>query len=342
MQGIRRTQSLLAVIAAVAVVAGACSSGAPKKRVSIQRRITTTSSTLAPTTITTLTPTTHVTAAPLPGLGVGARGQAVADLETKLAAMHYDPGKVDGYYDSTTAFAVMAFQKVNGMARTGRATDDVVAAVAAGLRAAGHAPGGRRQPGRGRHRAPGAVPLPERRPAADPPGVHRVGQAVLREGECALRRHPGRLVPGRLPHPRAGTRARSAILYNPLFFNGGIAIHGAPSVPAYPASHGCVRIPMADSLWFFNTVPKGTPVYVLGGQDAPVPFNEAAPDGTPPAVTSPPTTSTTPPTTAAPHPTSTIVPPQHHDDDHHHRRPQEVRATAGGRRRGRLRGRPPA
>jgi hypothetical protein len=123
--------------------------------------------------------------------------------------------------------------------------------------------------------------------AVTPGGSYRVGYRILG------------------PH-----KSRLGVLYNPLFFNGGIAIHGAPSVPAYPASHGCVRIPMADSLWFFNTVTRGTPVYVVGGKSAPVPFNEPAPDGTPPAVTSPPTTSTTsPPTTAAPHPTSTVVPP---------------------------------
>ena len=33
-------------------------------------------------------------------------------------------------------------------------------------------------------------------------------------------------------------------LYNPIFFNGGIAFHGALSVPLTPASHGCVRLPM--------------------------------------------------------------------------------------------------
>jgi lipoprotein-anchoring transpeptidase ErfK/SrfK len=36
------------------------------------------------------------------------------------------------------------------------------------------------------------------------------------------------------------------VLWYPMYFKGGFAIHGYPSVPAYPASHGCVRIPM----WF--------------------------------------------------------------------------------------------
>ena len=29
-----------------------------------------------------------------------------------------------------------------------------------------------------------------------------------------------------------------------MYFTGGYAIHGNPSVPPYPASHGCVRVPM--------------------------------------------------------------------------------------------------
>jgi lipoprotein-anchoring transpeptidase ErfK/SrfK len=34
------------------------------------------------------------------------------------------------------------------------------------------------------------------------------------------------------------------LLYYPNYIHYGIAIHGNPSVPAHPASHGCVRIPM--------------------------------------------------------------------------------------------------
>ena len=46
--------------------------------------------------------------------------------------------------------------------------------------------------------------------------------------------------------------------------NGGIAIHGSEDVPAYPASHGCIRIPMFASQRLTSMVPKGTPVYVYG------------------------------------------------------------------------------
>ena len=35
-------------------------------------------------------------------------------------------------------------------------------------------------------------------------------------------------------------------MWNPVYFNYGIAIHGALNVPLEPASHGCIRIPLRD------------------------------------------------------------------------------------------------
>ncbi|MGI9595564.1 MAG: L,D-transpeptidase family protein [Acidimicrobiales bacterium] len=52
-------------------------------------------------------------------------------------------------------------------------------------------------------------------------------------------------------------------LYNPLYFNGGIAFHGASSVPLYPASHGCIRLPMHVADYLPSELPNGTPVHVL-------------------------------------------------------------------------------
>jgi lipoprotein-anchoring transpeptidase ErfK/SrfK len=54
------------------------------------------------------------------------------------------------------------------------------------------------------------------------------------------------------------------LLYRPKYFNGGIAVHGANSVPTYPASHGCVRVSnaAADWIWDTNKMPIGTRVRV--------------------------------------------------------------------------------
>lgn len=54
-------------------------------------------------------------------------------------------------------------------------------------------------------------------------------------------------------------------LYRPKYFTwSGIAIHGAASVPPYPASHGCARVsnPAIDFIWSQNLAPKGSRVLV--------------------------------------------------------------------------------
>jgi lipoprotein-anchoring transpeptidase ErfK/SrfK len=51
-------------------------------------------------------------------------------------------------------------------------------------------------------------------------------------------------------------------LWYPSFFDGGRAIHGWTDVPAYAASHGCVRIPYWVTLWMFDQDPIGTPIII--------------------------------------------------------------------------------
>jgi hypothetical protein len=53
-------------------------------------------------------------------------------------------------------------------------------------------------------------------------------------------------------------------MHNPMYIVGGIAIHGSEDMRTYPASHGCIRIPMFASHRLHSMVPKGTPVYVYG------------------------------------------------------------------------------
>jgi lipoprotein-anchoring transpeptidase ErfK/SrfK len=52
------------------------------------------------------------------------------------------------------------------------------------------------------------------------------------------------------------------LMYYPVYIVGGIAIHGSPSVPRRPASHGCIRIPMSAAAPFYNNTPIGTLVVV--------------------------------------------------------------------------------
>ena len=55
-------------------------------------------------------------------------------------------------------------------------------------------------------------------------------------------------------------------IYRPKYFVGGVAIHGSLSVPANPASHGCVRVSVAamDMIWEQEILPRGTTVVVYG------------------------------------------------------------------------------
>jgi L,D-transpeptidase catalytic domain/Putative peptidoglycan binding domain len=57
-------------------------------------------------------------------------------------------------------------------------------------------------------------------------------------------------------------KASLGTLYYPSYFNGGIAIHGSPSIPPYPASHGCVRVPRFADKAIYKMMPVGMPVYV--------------------------------------------------------------------------------
>lgn len=50
-------------------------------------------------------------------------------------------------------------------------------------------------------------------------------------------------------------------------FSSNYFIHGFSSVPNYPASHGCVRMPVGNAQKFYNWVIPGTLVTVVGGQN---------------------------------------------------------------------------
>jgi len=41
-------------------------------------------------------------------------------------------------------------------------------------------------------------------------------------------------------------------LYKPKYFNGGIAVHGYPSVPSQPASKGCARVSLGAMDWLWD------------------------------------------------------------------------------------------
>jgi len=56
-------------------------------------------------------------------------------------------------------------------------------------------------------------------------------------------------------------------IYRPWYFVGGYAIHGGRVAHPQPASHGCVRVPMADMDWLEGHLEIGMPVHVWVGQE---------------------------------------------------------------------------
>ena len=53
-------------------------------------------------------------------------------------------------------------------------------------------------------------------------------------------------------------------MWNPIYINQGIAIHGALTVPREPASHGCIRVPMHISEYLWGVIEKGDKILIWG------------------------------------------------------------------------------
>ena len=56
------------------------------------------------------------------------------------------------------------------------------------------------------------------------------------------------------------------LLYYPSYFSDGLAIHGNPSVPDTPQSHGCIRIPMSAAVEISRQLPVGTILLIYDKQ----------------------------------------------------------------------------
>lgn len=179
----------------------------------------------------------------LPSLAAGARGPSVLALERRLAELRYALRRVDSLYGHDTYEAVLAFQKVNGLPRTGRV-----------------------EPWLWRRLARAATPRAARR--GDYIEVDKTRQVlfVVRGGEVAKVVHVSTGATGNTPLGSWSVYRKVGgwdwVLWYPMYFKGGFAIHGYPSVPAYPASHGCVRIPMWIAPSLFGSHDYGTTVVV--------------------------------------------------------------------------------
>ncbi len=76
------------------------------------------------------------------------------------------------------------------------------------------------------------------------------------------------------------------VLYRPWYFKGGFAVHGSISVPAYPASHGCIRVTIDDADWLSEHLSIGFPVNVRNTipREDPSPLPTSRPFTDPPSM----------------------------------------------------------
>jgi len=70
-----------------------------------------------------------------------------------------------------------------------------------------------------------------------------------------------------LRHVNGWRHAALGRIYRPWYFVGGYAIHGGRVAHPQPASHGCVRVTMAEMDWLESRLELGMPVHVWVGED---------------------------------------------------------------------------
>jgi peptidoglycan hydrolase-like protein with peptidoglycan-binding domain len=262
--GSRLTRIGAAVLAAAAIAAGCSVGTASATTVSAARpaKATTKATTIARTRVAV--PAAYTP--PSRTLSEGMTGSDVKSLQRRLAALKYYPGAIDGQFGGNTLEAVWAFQEVNRLKVTGVIN-------AATKRALVH---------------------PKTYKSNDPrqDGTRvEVNQAIevlvlYKNDKIALISHVssgggyyydcGADGCAQAVTPNGNYRTTVYMsgwvtvplgqMYKPVFFISTVyAIHGDTFVPVYPASHGCVRIPM-DIANFFHTMIRtpGTEVFVYG------------------------------------------------------------------------------
>ena len=179
--------------------------------------------------------------------GQGERGTKVLMLQRGLYRLGFSV-PVTGYYDWLTSNAVDAFRKTNGMGRDGYALKSVYAKVL---------------------RGEGAYKL--RYPKA---GKHvefdwsRQVLVLADKGKPFRVYHTSSGAPAtptvfgtyRFYLQTPGTNSKGMV--HSSYFIRGYAIHGYASVPNFPASHGCLRVPIPNASSIFNWIDIGDPIYL--------------------------------------------------------------------------------
>ena len=180
--------------------------------------------------------------------GVGSRGIRVTMLQRGLKRLGYAGFTPTGDYGPGTARAVLAFHKVNHMPRIGFASRTVFQKVFEG---------------RGTFRL--KYPRAGKHVEAD---LSRQVLVLANHGKPQRIYHTSSGKPStptvlgsfRFYRKDAGTNGVGMVHSN--YFIGGYAIHGYHSVPTYPASHGCLRVPIPSAWNIYSWIDLGDRIFV--------------------------------------------------------------------------------
>ncbi len=271
----------------------------------------------------------------------GMAGDDVADMQQRLTDLGFWPGPIDGYFGDETRRSVWAYEKLVLGADYDSPTGEITAEMWDALQ----------EPFAIQPRRPNSTPnhteiyleaqviavFHDDTPVfishmssgdnedwceevtISPGEWNNPGDEPLVRGECGRSITPG----GVFEFERRIEGVRQSSLggmWDPVYFNYGIAVHGALNVPLFPASHGCVRIPLPLSPTFQDLTENGDQVFVFDGVREPEYygaqkpyFNRIDPDysttttSTTTTTIAPSTTTTPPPSTTTPSVTTTTT-----------------------------------
>ena len=258
--------------------------------------VTRDNSAAGPTTTTSIDPTVCPPGSPVTCLSLnrtvrrGMKGDDVRRIQQRLKDLKFDPGVVDGIYGGDTIMAVWAFQAIV-LKMTRDTVVDFVTPVLWDSMRGNVTIAARRESNTPNHVE---VYLPEQvmtvfkgselqlvthissgtgkvwceEVIIDPGEEGNKGADVIKDGICGEAITPGGVY--YFYNRKIGLReSKLGTMWNPVYFNFGIAIHGAMMVPNEPASHGCIRIPIFISEYFPAMVEYGDRVYVFDGVKEP-------------------------------------------------------------------------
>ena len=206
-------------------------------------------------------PSPSPTAKPRTTLRLGDRGPKVLATQQRLTELGYWLGTPDGHFGALTQQAVFALQKAAGLSRDGSVGPKTAKALADGIRPRATLSGNGVEIVLDRqlllvvrggtvrtilntstgNREEYTSTSGNRAIAVTPKGTFKVYRGV----DGPLTNSLGQL-------------------WRPRFFYRGIAVHGSPNIPPWPASHGCARLSNAaiNMIWDKNLMPIGSTVVV--------------------------------------------------------------------------------